>query len=97
MQWIWWPRSSGDCGPKQEIQFTIYRVLSSTAVQQYSSTTETAIQQPFTTHTLTCGRPLCAHVEVNAGREKRVVDVRQPPPPRDVARDLWGLIDPAAL
>ena len=38
----------GFVAPEQELQYTIYRVLSSTAVQQYSSTTETAVQQPFT-------------------------------------------------
>ena len=50
-------RGRGGCGrpgfvaPKQQLQYTIYRVLSSTAVQQYSSTAETAVQQLFdTTH-----------------------------------------------
>ena len=46
----------GFVAPKQQLQYTIYRVLSSTAVQQYSSTTETAVQQPFTPHTPSGGR-----------------------------------------
>ncbi len=43
----------GVVAPKQQLQYTIY---SSTAVQQYSSTTETAVQQPFTPHTPSGGR-----------------------------------------
>ena len=43
----------GCVAPKQQLQYTIY---SSTAVQQYSSATETAVQQPFTPHTPSGGR-----------------------------------------
>ena len=85
----------GFVAPKQQLQYTIYRVLSSTAVQQYSSTTETAVQQPFTPHTPSGGRRIVA----GAGQGKQRMAIcpggpqpRRPPyPPYPLLRGCWYL------